>query len=217
MFWRGLFGRKTAPLPETAPQNKTLAIIDAAYLTSIAHKVDITRLNGVIEHIAGEKPYNTVWFTSFAPSGNDVGFVEALKRGGIEVVQYHHGARTSKCTKCGHVDEFIVQKGVDVGIAIRVMNELYSDSFSRLVFIAGDGDFSELLSIVRKKGKEVVLIGTRRTTSKFLIAAVGGFVEFSEHFLRICTYGRLDTNDFKHWIGIQKSNLLRKNAAETAA
>lgn len=110
MFWRGLFGRKTAPLPETAPQNKTLAIIDAAYLTSIAHKVDITRLNGVIEHIAGEKPYNTVWFTSFAPSGNDVGFVEALKRGGIEVVQYHHGARTSKCTKCGHVDEFIVQK-----------------------------------------------------------------------------------------------------------
>ncbi|KAG1700104.1 hypothetical protein DVH05_011917 [Phytophthora capsici] len=70
------------------------------------------------------------------------------------------------CNKCGNNFTQNVQKGVDNGIATKILSLAYENICDRFILFAGDGDFYSSLSHVRNVlRKDIWVIGYRGTVS----------------------------------------------------
>ncbi len=65
----------------------------------------------------------------------------------------------SLCTRKSRLnilgEEYHTIKGDDLMLALDMIEDCYNNKFDRVILFSGDGDFTELLKRVKKKGKEI--------------------------------------------------------------
>ncbi len=84
----------------------------------------------------------------------------------LRVLLYPLKYMQARCPACGHSFERQVQKGVDVGIATLIIRLAAQNIYDRLILSAGDGDFEDAISYVKRDlRKEVWLHGAQGSLS----------------------------------------------------
>jgi len=67
--------------------------------------------------------------------------------------------KVSLCTRKSRLnilgEEYHTIKGDDILLALDMIEDCYNGRFDKIILISGDGDFTELLKRIKKKGKEV--------------------------------------------------------------
>lgn len=96
-------------------------------------------------------------------------FFEALEKAGIELKQ-----KDLMEYQSGHK-----KADWDVGIAVDAIRML--DMMDVLVIVSGDGDFVPLVEYAQDRGRIVIAMGFRETTSSKLVEAVDYYVNLSEN------------------------------------
>ena len=80
----------------------------------------------------------------------------------------------------------VVEKGVDVNIAVDMLRLAYKDTYDTAILISGDGDFAAAVEAVKDLGKHVENAFPRKGWSRHLRNACDKFVKLSEDFLDQC-------------------------------
>lgn len=63
------------------------------------------------------------------------------------------------CKNCGAKDLRFQEKGVDVGIAVDMIEDSYDDDVQKLVLISSDTDLIPAIKSVKRRNKQVIYIG----------------------------------------------------------
>ena len=75
----------------------------------------------------------------------------------------------------------VVQKGVDVGLAVHLMQSFHRRRWKTLFLAAGDGDFSEVVQyLVEDENVDVYLVGEEKSTSLEIAQYARGIIELSD-------------------------------------
>lgn len=72
------------------------------------------------------------------------------------------------CNECGQQSERFIQKGVDVAIVTQIFKLLQRQHLQRLIFCAGDSDFSSALEAVNDQGIPIDIVGFKDTMASDL-------------------------------------------------
>jgi uncharacterized LabA/DUF88 family protein len=189
-------------------KKRVLVIFDGGYVAALSKdRIDINKLVPLANFFAGAKITKALWFTSSHPTGRDIGFLKTMTQAGITPIQYTTKLKGHTCLGCGVHSEKTIQKGVDVGIAIKVMLELKNNTFDTLVFFGGDGDFSELIDIV-SLSKNTIVVTKRGSTAKSLVKNASRHI-YIDDYLPMCHYEYSDNMEKQKanmsWSQIQKA------------
>lgn len=81
-----------------------------------------------------------------------------------------------------HVNSKRGKNAADIRIVLDVMELFYngSDSFTHVLLVSGDGDFTELVHRLRAQGKTVIGMGVSGTTADYLVNACDKFVFYDK-------------------------------------
>lgn len=82
-----------------------------------------------------------------------------------EVFLYKLGQRTARCRKCDDVRRVPVEKGVDVGLATKMLVLANNRAFDTALLIAADKDYLETVRAVKNNGLRVEIIAWRGSIS----------------------------------------------------
>ncbi|OWZ15201.1 hypothetical protein PHMEG_00011209 [Phytophthora megakarya] len=125
----------------------------------IVGKIDFTKLRTELEE-ANLIEFEQCWY--FDIMRRDARRNISFEPRNVEV--YSTKPYNCRRTKSGHSFNQDVQKGVDNGIATKLLTLTLTDNIERIVFISGDGDFYSSLRQVRfEQKKEVWGVATRVT------------------------------------------------------
>jgi len=78
----------------------------------------------------------------------------------------------------------LVEKGVDLTMAVDMLRAAYGDNYDTAILITGDGDFAYVVQTVKDRGKHVENAFVRAGCSKALRNACDAFVPLDQEFLR---------------------------------
>lgn len=116
-----------------------------------------------------------IWQVHFFASENDPpravqqGFYRHLKETlNWEVHLYELGRKTVRCSKCGQTETVKAEKGVDVGVATKMLSLAANRAYDTAILIAGDRDFLETVQFVKNQGLRVEIVGWRNGMSQHL-------------------------------------------------
>lgn len=87
-----------------------------------------------------------------------------------EVTTYPLGKRTVKCVNCGESHTHLAEKGVDVGLAIKMLTLGINRAYDTAILISGDRDYLETVQFVKGLGLRVEVISWRDGMSDALAA-----------------------------------------------
>lgn len=166
-------------------KERVLVIFDGAYLSTIEHRVNIRKIDALLSFWSGGHPYKKMWYTSIIRSAPNPSFFEVLERSGISVVKYGMKQKTIKCDSCAEPMTKWTQKGVDIGIALKAVEEMHLGRLDTLVLFAGDGDFAEMVELLRSNEINVIVVSLQGSASYSLIdAATKHF--YIDEYLGVC-------------------------------
>jgi uncharacterized LabA/DUF88 family protein len=118
-----------------------------------------------------------IWQTYFFASENDpplageTAFYDFLKEKlRWEISIYTLGRKTFQCESCNHKHVVPAEKGVDVGLAIKMLMLGVNQAYDTAVLVAGDRDYLEAVQFVKGLGKRVEVIAWRNGLSDALAA-----------------------------------------------
>ena len=85
--------------------------------------------------------------------------VSNLQRQAINFIKVGHlrARESDKCTQCGHQEWILLEKGVDVGLAVRMLAE--SNENTEIVLISSDTDLLPAVRSAKSLGATIVFIG----------------------------------------------------------
>jgi uncharacterized LabA/DUF88 family protein len=77
-------------------------------------------------------------------------------------------------------------KGVDVGLAVRILEDAYANTFQDCLLFTSDLDFLPVIRGIRRMGKQVLVLGYREglTERSPLLYEPDGFYDLGEHVRR---------------------------------
>ncbi|DBA02952.1 TPA: hypothetical protein N0F65_005979 [Lagenidium giganteum] len=175
----------TAPTATATPgaveSTRTALVIDGAYAYIGARrreggKIDYVKLRRVLEEkIVGR--LNECWFFDQEPvvrkSAHQglASYYTALKLAPphgpqFQLKLYAMKDYSCRCKQCGHHFTQLVQKGVDNGIATKILSLAYENICDRFILLAGDGDFYDSLNLIKNVlRKDLWVIGYRDSVS----------------------------------------------------
>ena len=78
-----------------------------------------------------------------------------------EVTLYELGKKTISCKDCGHQEIVPAEKGVDVGLATKMMILAVNRAFETAILVSGDSDYLETIKFIKNLGMRVEIIGWR--------------------------------------------------------
>jgi uncharacterized LabA/DUF88 family protein len=126
------------------------------------------------ELLEDEKPNEILWFgarlrrydnndqilaKSEAAIALQAGFVNMLQAQKITFIKvgYLRARESEPCNSCGNSEWNLVEKGVDVGLAVRMLQEANPDT--EIVVMSADTDLLPALRAARKMGAKIMHIG----------------------------------------------------------
>ena len=159
----------------SATRGKTICFIDNANIfhgqQDVGWRIDWRRF-GV--YIGRE---NEIWQTYFfaseshAPRSEETSFYQFLKEQlRWEVVLYQLGRRTISCTNCNHTEVVPAEKGVDVGLATKMLMLAMNRAYETAILVAGDRDYLETLKYIKGMGLRVEVVAWAANLSSDLAA-----------------------------------------------
>lgn len=121
----------------------------------------------------GEK--GEIWQTHFFASENDppramqTDFYKFLRNNlRWEIHIYDLGRRTTKCTLCKNTDTVKAEKGVDVGLATKMLTLGVNRAYDTAILVSGDKDYLETVQFIKNQGLRVEVIGWKYSMSSDL-------------------------------------------------
>ncbi|CAI5704696.1 unnamed protein product [Peronospora effusa] len=164
---------------ETVGSNRTALIIDGSYAMigarSLGGKIDYVKLRAALEEQASTQ-FGDCWFFDQNPSTQRLHPALTVEYNRLkfappdgpqfQVSLFPMKKYNCHCRRCGNHFTQNVQKGVDNGIATKILSLAYENICDRFVLFAGDGDFYSSLSHVRNVlRKDIWVMGYRGTVS----------------------------------------------------
>ena len=105
------------------------------------------------------------------PTDGELGYFQFLKEEmRWEIATYPLGKRTVHCLNCGDSHTYLAEKGVDVGLAIKMLTLGINKAFDTAILISGDRDYLETVRFVKSLGLRVEVIAWRDGLSDALQA-----------------------------------------------
>lgn len=160
----------------SANRGKTICFIDNA---NIFHgqrvcgwRIDWERFAGFFQQ--GDDPlWQTYFFASEhdPPSAEETAFFDFLKeKMRWEVMLYRLGRRTERCGACGNEQTVPAEKGVDVGLATKMLSLAINRAYDTAILVSGDRDYVETVQVIKGLGLRVEVVSWRGGLSKDLEA-----------------------------------------------
>jgi len=88
------------------------------------------------------------------------------------------------CPKCGQRNVTLVEKGVDVRLALDMVTDALSPNVANLVVVSSDLDLLPAVAAVRTMGKHITYMATERTHNRAFAMHCDMAVTFSEKVIR---------------------------------
>jgi hypothetical protein len=132
-------------------------------------------IRGLIDELLSDNPATTfLWFgarlriydqteellnKSQAAVSIQSAFVNRIQQQKIQFIKvgYLRARESEPCPDCGHQTWRLTEKGVDVGMAVRMLTE--ADKDTELVIVSSDTDFVPALKASKKLGAKLMYIG----------------------------------------------------------
>ncbi len=77
-------------------------------------------------------------------------------------------------------DGTLVEKGIDVAIAVESLSLAYEDAYDTVLLVSGDGDYVQLVEAIKRKGKHVECAMFRNQSAGVLLEYVDVFRPLDE-------------------------------------
>ena len=159
----------------TTTRGKTICFIDNANIFHGQHdagwRIDWEKFQHYLEK---DEP---IWQTYFFASETDppreeaLGFYQFLKEQlRWEVVLYPLGKKTVRCQHCDHTDTVLTEKGVDVGLATKMLTLGLNQAYETALLVSGDRDYLETIKYLKGIGLRVEVISWRSGLSDAVAA-----------------------------------------------
>lgn len=119
----------------------------------------------------GEELWQVYYFAGEKEDLNDgeANFLQFLReKMRWEVCTYPLGRRTVSCSKCGYTQTVAAEKGVDVGLAIKMLTLGINRAYETAILVSGDRDYLEAVDFVKSLGLRVEVVSWRDGLSKDL-------------------------------------------------
>ena len=137
------------------------------------------------EKLVGDRKLIRAYYYAALPKQSDdaesykkqQGFLDALQ------VKNYFTVRKGRLERRG--DTF-VEKGVDVALAVDMLEMGYNNSFDTAILVSGDGDLSKAVASIKRIGKHVENVCASHMISKHLQQTCDVFNNLDEEFLRNC-------------------------------
>lgn len=72
-------------------------------------------------------------------------------------------------------DGSLVEKGIDVALAVESLSQAYEDAYDTALLVSGDGDYVELVEALKRKGKKVECAMFKNQSAGVLVEYVDVF------------------------------------------
>lgn len=82
----------------------------------------------------------------------------------------------------------VVERGVDVNIAVDMLKYAFSNAYDTAILVSGDGDFATAVDAVKDLGKHVENAYFESGRSQELQTACDAFVRLDVEYMRECTF-----------------------------
>lgn len=156
-----------------AARGKTICFIDNANIfhgqQDAGWRIDWEKFISYLER-EGE-----IWQTHIFASEHDpplhseTSFYQFLKEQlRWEVSLYPLGLKTITCASCDHRHTVPAEKGVDVGLATRMLMLAMNQAYETAILVAGDSDYLETVKFVKGYGLRVEVVAWRKGLSDAL-------------------------------------------------
>ena len=93
---------------------------------------------------------------------------------------------TKKLGRLEHRDGSVIEKGVDIFLAVDMLKYAYNNSYDVAILISSDGDFAEAVNAVKDLGKHVEYAHFESGQSKHLLACSDRHIIMTNDFLISC-------------------------------
>ena len=164
-------------------RGKTICFIDNSNIfggqQAVGWRIDWSKFQNEIEKDG------QVWQTYFFASENDPpraiqsSFYKFLKEQlHWEVILYELGRKTIRCNQCQKEEAVPTEKGVDVGLATKMLMLAYNKAYETAILVAGDRDYLETVKFIKNLGIRVEIIGWQGSMSSDLAAETSSLIKY---------------------------------------
>jgi uncharacterized LabA/DUF88 family protein len=150
----------------TTSRGKTICFIDNANVfhgqQDCGWRIDWEKF--LINLEQGEQVWQTYFFASETdpPREEASNFYQFLKEQlRWEVIVYPLGRKTIKCENCNRTHTTLVEKGVDIGLATKMLMLAMNQAFETAILVSGDRDYLETVKYIKGMGLRVEVISWR--------------------------------------------------------
>ena len=153
---------------------KATLIIDGGYIVKgSSFKIDYIKLKKEIQKSIKQEIGDSIYFNSKSQVKSSVqmkffNFLKSAEPVGprFEVILSELKYSEMICPACSEAYSKSVQKGVDVSIAIKMVEKAFLNKGSTTVLLAGDGDFEKAIEFVKNfLSQKVIIVGFKKTMS----------------------------------------------------
>ena len=156
-------------------RGKTICFIDNANIfhgqQEAGWRIDWRKFG---EHLGREEEiWQTYLFASVAnpPRPEEEAFFDFLKEQlRWEVMAYSLGKRTLVCSNCEYRETLPAEKGVDVGLATKMLMLGMNQAYETAILVSGDRDYLETVVFLKGLGLRVEVVAWRDNLSEQLAA-----------------------------------------------
>ena len=130
-----------------------------------------------IKHVDLIKEFTRGWVASLEAQD-----IEYIKAGSLKV-------KTAKaCRKCGHAQEVLQEKGVDVRMAADIFEDVYVKKEKLIILMSSDTDLCPVLHKVKKQGAKIIYVCFAARTNRAISAVADETVAIST--AKVKKYGK---------------------------
>lgn len=173
----------------TLARGKTICFIDNANIFHGQHeagwRIDWRRFSQYLAE--GGEVWQTYFFGSEhnPPRTEETSFYQFLKEAlRWEVVVYSLGKKTICCDNCQQCVVLPAEKGVDVGLATRMLMLGMNQAYETAILVAGDRDYLETVKYLKGMGLRVEVVAWKGNLSEELATESSAPVLFLESIRR---------------------------------
>lgn len=160
--------------------------------------VDLGKLvRGLVrDEVAEIKYYTTkVRFAGTPPETHDklkdiVGFnaqwLSRLANRGITVIRAGilRARQTKPCPKCGNTQGYFVEKGVDVRLAVDIVEDSRNDNVGKMYIVSSDLDLLPAIQLAKKYKKKIIYIASAEAVNGAMVATANQTLTFTKQNIK---------------------------------
>jgi uncharacterized LabA/DUF88 family protein len=114
--------------------------------------------------VSGVEPDRVIYFTAFTGTDEELHRIRVeLRNRGVEpqVVKEAKDLRDRRENRLRDASIVTKAKGVDIGMATRILEDAFLNNFDRCILLTSDIDFLPVVEVVKRSGKQVFVVGFR--------------------------------------------------------